>query len=79
MTVGGGQEWDNQAGVMRNVPQSLVDLRTGQPVGGFQPQQQWPQPSDNHIRALKRNSKSKQEIANFESIYGPGSASRYLD
>lgn len=79
MTVGGGQEWDNQAGVMRNVPQSLVDLRTGQPVGGFQPQQQFPQPSDNHIRALRRNGKSKQEIANFESIYGPGSASRYLD
>lgn len=34
MAVGGGQEWDAQAGVMRNVPQRLVDLRTGQTVGG---------------------------------------------
>jgi hypothetical protein len=36
MTVGGGQEWDAQAGVMRNVPQRLVDLRTGQETGGPQ-------------------------------------------
>lgn len=34
MTVGGGQEWDATAGVMRNVPQRLVDLRTGQDVSG---------------------------------------------
>lgn len=34
MAVGGGQEWDSQAGVMRNVPQRLVDLRSGQEVGG---------------------------------------------
>lgn len=34
MAVGGGQEWDAQAGVMRNVPQRLVDLRTVQTVGG---------------------------------------------
>ena len=33
MVVGGGQEWDAQAGVMRNVPQRLIDLRTGQEVG----------------------------------------------
>ena len=33
MTVGGGQEWDAQAGTMRNVPQRLIDLRTGQEVG----------------------------------------------
>ena len=33
MAVGGGQEWDAQAGVMRNVPQRLIDLRTGQEVG----------------------------------------------
>lgn len=33
MAVGGGQEWDAQAGVMRNVPQRLVDLRTGREVG----------------------------------------------
>lgn len=36
MTVGGGQEFDAQAGVMRNVPQRLVDLRTGQESGGPQ-------------------------------------------
>lgn len=33
MTVGGGQEWDEKAGAMRNVPQRLVDLRTGREVG----------------------------------------------
>ena len=33
MAVGGGQEWDAQAGVMRNVPQRLIDLRTRQEVG----------------------------------------------
>lgn len=34
MTVGGGQEWDAGANTMRNVPQRLVDLRSGQVVGG---------------------------------------------
>lgn len=34
MAVGGGQEWDPAAGAMRNVPQRLVDLRTGREVGG---------------------------------------------
>lgn len=34
MAVGGGQEWDPSAGAMRNVPQRLVDLRTGREVGG---------------------------------------------
>lgn len=34
MVVGGGQEWDPAAGAMRNVPQRLVDLRTGREVGG---------------------------------------------
>jgi hypothetical protein len=33
MTLGGGQEWDTTANTMRNVPQRLVDLRTGQEVG----------------------------------------------
>lgn len=37
MTLGGGQEWDAKAGTMRNVPQRLVDLRTGQEMGGAQP------------------------------------------
>lgn len=34
MSLGGGQEWDPQANTMRNVPQRLIDLRTGQEVGG---------------------------------------------
>lgn len=32
IVVGGGQEYDQASGTMRNVPQTLVDLRTGQPV-----------------------------------------------
>lgn len=47
MVVGGGQEWDAQAGSMRNVPQRLIDLRTSQEVGttgqGGKPQ---PAPAD---------------------------------
>ena len=34
MAVGGGQEWDTTANVMRTVPQRLIDLRTMQEVGG---------------------------------------------
>lgn len=34
MSLGGGQKWDTQANTMRNVPQRLIDLRTGQEVGG---------------------------------------------
>lgn len=33
ITLGGGQEWDAQAGAMRNVPQRAIDLRTGQEIG----------------------------------------------
>ncbi len=36
ITVGGGQEWDPAANAMRNVPQRLIDLRTGKEVGGGQ-------------------------------------------
>jgi hypothetical protein len=36
MVVGGGQEWDEKAMAMRNVPQQLIDLRTGQPAQGGQ-------------------------------------------
>lgn len=49
MAVGGGQEWDAQAGVMRNVPQRLVDLRTGQEVGSPPRQQQKPQIADGAV------------------------------
>lgn len=34
MAVGGGQEVDPTSGQMRNVPQRLIDLRTGKEVGG---------------------------------------------
>ena len=34
VTLGGGQEWDQAAGAMRNVPQRAIDLRTGQEIGG---------------------------------------------
>lgn len=43
MVVGGGQEWDANAMAMRNVPQQLIDLRTGRPVTGGQQQGQQPQ------------------------------------
>lgn len=47
MVVGGGQEWDAAAGAMRNVPQRLVDLRTGQDVGATgQGAQAAPAPAD---------------------------------
>lgn len=43
MVVGGGQEWDANAMAMRNVPQQLIDLRTGRPVtSGQQGQAQLP-------------------------------------
>jgi len=45
MTVGGGQEYDQAAGAMRNVPQRLIDLRTGQEVGGSS-SSATPMPSD---------------------------------
>lgn len=34
VVLGGGQEYDAQAQMLRNVPQRVVDLRTGQEVGG---------------------------------------------
>jgi hypothetical protein len=37
VTLGGGQEWDQAAGAMRNVPQRAIDLRTGQEIGGKGP------------------------------------------
>ena len=38
VVLGGGQEYDAQAQMLRNVPQRVVDLRTGQEVGGRQVQ-----------------------------------------
>lgn len=36
--AGGGQEWSPEGGIMRNVPQRVIDLRTGQEIGGNQNQ-----------------------------------------
>ncbi len=33
LTAGGGQEWDSESGMLRNVPQRVIDLRTGQEIG----------------------------------------------
>ena len=41
MPLGGGQEWDSAANTMRNIPQRLIDLRTGQEVGGRPQGQGW--------------------------------------
>jgi hypothetical protein len=46
MVVGGGQEWDERAMAMRNVPQQLIDLRTNQPVQGGQAQASQPAPQE---------------------------------
>ena len=72
MAVGGGQEWDAQAGSMRNVPQRLVDLRTGKEVGqGAQANK----PSEQNISALKNN---PNLAALFDSQFGAGSSETIL-
>lgn len=73
MTAGGGQEWDPQAGAVRNVPQRVIDLRTGREVGAAQGGGQ--APSDNHIAWLKQN---PGQAGNFDQIYGQGAAKRAL-
>ena len=55
MVVGGGQEWDAAAGAMRNVPQRLIDLRTGREVGGGQQEQVPAAPSDKASRQVGAN------------------------
>lgn len=74
MVVGGGQEWDEKAGAMRNVPQRLIDLRTGQDVGGGR-KQGASQPPKNHIDALKADPKL---AAQFDDQYGPGASKQYI-
>ena len=49
MAVGGGQEWDDQAGVMRNVPQRLVDLRTSRVVNTDGGKQNKPLPAPKDV------------------------------
>lgn len=60
MTVGGGQEWDANAGVMRNVPQRLVDLRTGRDVGA-QAKQLPPINESPQAQAIKNNTNMSRE------------------
>lgn len=71
MTVGGGQEFDAQAGVMRNVPQRLVDLRSGQ---WMQPPGQGGAP-DAAIAALRADPK---RAAEFDAKFGVGASRRVL-
>lgn len=59
--AGGGQEWSQDGGVMRNVPQRVIDLRTGREIGGNQ--NQLP-PLNQHPEIQKiaaRSDLSKQE------------------
>lgn len=73
MTVGGGQEWNNEAMAMVNRPQQLFDTQTQQFVNT--PQGNTQQPLQNHIDALKKN---PDQAAQFDEIYGQGMAARYL-
>lgn len=73
MTVGGGQEWNNEAMAMVNRPQQLFDTQTQQFVNT--PQGSTQQPLQNHIDALKKN---PDQAAQFDEIYGQGMAARYL-
>ncbi|MDY0190710.1 MAG: hypothetical protein RBR22_08255 [Desulfuromonas sp.] len=34
LTAGGGQEWNERANALQSVPQRVIDLRTGQEIGG---------------------------------------------
>lgn len=38
LTAGGGQEWNERANALQSVPQRVIDLRTGQEIGGNQNQ-----------------------------------------
>lgn len=71
--VPGGQEWDANAGAMRNVPGRVINNQTGLDVE--RPQAAAPQPVANHIAALKKN---PEQAAMFDSVYGKGAAARYL-
>lgn len=74
MTVGGGQEWSEQAGGMVNRPQQIFDTQTQQYVDSAA-QSPASQPSQNHISALRNN---PQQAAQFDAIYGQGAAAQYL-
>jgi hypothetical protein len=73
MTVGGGQEWNNEAMAMINRPQQLFDTQTQQFINT--PQGNTQQPLQNHIDALKKN---PAQAAQFDEMFGQGSAAKYL-
>lgn len=71
--VPGGQEVTEQ-GLLRTVPSMVLNNQTGQLVDLGAPGAK-PSPPDNHIAALKKN---PAQAAQFDAIYGPGAAARYL-
>lgn len=71
--VPGGQEVTEQ-GMLRTVPSRVLNNQTGQLVDLGAPDAK-PSPPDNHIAALKKN---PAQAAQFDAIYGPGAAARYL-
>lgn len=73
MSVGGGQIVDPQTNQLLTQPTRLVDLRTGQEVGGG------PRvtPPATHVAALQKNP-TANEIALFNAKYGAGAAEQYL-
>lgn len=73
MTVGGGQVYDKEGGLI-NQPQQLFDTQTQQFINT--PQGNTQQPLQNHIDALKKN---PAQAAQFDEIYGQGSAAKYLN
>jgi hypothetical protein len=73
MAVNGGKEWDANAQALVERPGIVFDTRSGQYVA--QGGSGMPQPSQNHISALKNN---PALTAEFDAIYGAGAASRYL-
>lgn len=52
--AGGGQEWNQEGGVMRNVPQRVIDLRTGQELGSGNQQPAQKAPAIGDVRGQYR-------------------------